>query len=92
MNSKCVCYCSPLLLETLNFLEPSLWKPGSSGSSSEDGVTLEKGSFDLCVLHFSLPNAGDLINLLADVEVERYFPCCISISSSVIMRLNCKSP
>lgn len=33
-------------------------------------VTLEKGSFDRCVLHFPLPNAGDLINLLADVKVE----------------------
>lgn len=35
-------------------------------------VTLEKSSLDHCVLHFSLQNVGDLINLLVDVAAERY--------------------
>lgn len=63
---------------------------------AEDGVgincvTLEKSSLGHGVLHFSLQNVGDLINLRVDVPAERYISRCIYISFSVFIRLNCKS-
>lgn len=53
-------------------------------------ITPEKSSLHHYVLHFSLQNTGDLINLLVDVAAERYISGCIYISFSVIVYLNCK--
>ena len=52
-------------------------------------VTLEKSSLDHGVLHFPLQNAGDLINLLAEMAVGRPI-CRASATPSLVVHLNCK--
>lgn len=71
------------------------WGAWQSRSSSEDGAgrewrNPEKRSLHRGVLHSSLQNAGDFINLLVDAAAERYISRRVSIPVSVIMYLNCK--